>query len=52
MFQKYASKDVQGEKFMTYSDFVLRYLKLLNEDNFDEYTLDVLASTVDTSRDG
>ncbi|PVD37264.1 hypothetical protein C0Q70_04261 [Pomacea canaliculata] len=52
VFNKYATKTVQGEHFMTYSDFIHGYLKLLSPDNFDEYTLNILASTVDTTRDG
>ena len=52
VFNKYATKEVGGERFMTYSDLVLDYLQLLEKDNYDEYTLNLLASTVDTSRDG
>ncbi|KAL8561913.1 hypothetical protein ACOMHN_046703 [Nucella lapillus] len=51
VFQRYASKEVAGEVFMTYGDFVLHYLQILSADNYDEYTLNLLASTVDTSRD-
>ncbi|RUS72268.1 hypothetical protein EGW08_019969 [Elysia chlorotica] len=52
VFEKYASKEVSGEKFMTYSDLIHRYLQLLDSNNYDEYTYNVLASCVDTSRDG
>ncbi|XP_076455982.1 electrogenic aspartate/glutamate antiporter SLC25A13, mitochondrial-like isoform X2 [Babylonia areolata] len=51
VFNKFASKEVGGERFMTYSDFVLHYLQILNKDNYDEYTLNIMGSTVDTSRD-
>ncbi|KAK6969924.1 calcium-binding mitochondrial carrier protein Aralar2, partial [Biomphalaria glabrata] len=48
----YASQVVQGEKYMSYSEFVLNYLQLLDADKYDEYTHKVFASCVDTSRDG
>ncbi|XP_055859590.1 electrogenic aspartate/glutamate antiporter SLC25A13, mitochondrial-like isoform X2 [Biomphalaria glabrata] len=52
VFEKYASQVVQGEKYMSYSEFVLNYLQLLDADKYDEYTHKVFASCVDTSRDG
>ncbi|KAH9514273.1 hypothetical protein Btru_028563 [Bulinus truncatus] len=51
VFEKYASKTVQGEKYMSYSDFVLNYLQLLDAENYDTYTHKVFGSCVDTSRD-
>ena len=51
VFNKYATKEVNGEKYMSYGDFILDYLQLLDKKNYDEYTLNTLASTVDTSRD-
>lgn len=51
VFNKYATKEVEGERFMTYSDFILDYLKILDKADYNGYTLDLLASTVDTSRD-
>ncbi|GFR64060.1 calcium-binding mitochondrial carrier protein Aralar1, partial [Elysia marginata] len=52
VFEKYASKEVAGEKFMTYSDLIHNYLQLLDPSNYDPYTYNVLATCVDTSRDG
>ncbi|KAK7092756.1 electrogenic aspartate/glutamate antiporter SLC25A13, mitochondrial-like [Littorina saxatilis] len=52
VFLKYATKEVEGEKFMTYADFVFDYLKVMDRADPDSYTLNLLASTVDTSRDG
>ncbi|KAL3837138.1 hypothetical protein ACJMK2_022516 [Sinanodonta woodiana] len=51
IFLKYASKDVKGEKFMTYSDLIINYLQLLKKNNYDEYTLKLFGNSVDTSRD-
>ena len=51
--QQYATKsDETGEKFMTYSDLILRYLQLLDPEDYDPFTLEIFATTVDTSRDG
>ncbi|KAL5010030.1 hypothetical protein ScPMuIL_012335 [Solemya velum] len=52
IFNKYAShQDKDGEKFMTYSDLMLKYLQLLDSNNYDEYTLELFGTSVDTSRD-
>ena len=40
-----------GEKLMTYSDFIHNYLGLMPRENYDPNTLLLLASTVDTTRD-
>ncbi|XP_059174414.1 electrogenic aspartate/glutamate antiporter SLC25A13, mitochondrial-like isoform X4 [Physella acuta] len=37
---------------MTYSDLILKYMQLLDLENYDPYTFNVFASCVDTSRDG
>ncbi|KAJ8319625.1 hypothetical protein KUTeg_002827 [Tegillarca granosa] len=50
--ETYASKTDNGEKYMTYSDLIQRYLQLLSGDNYDEFTLQLFGSSVDTSRDG
>ncbi|XP_041371457.1 calcium-binding mitochondrial carrier protein Aralar2-like [Gigantopelta aegis] len=52
IFLKYATKEEGGEMFMTYHDLILRYLQLMDASNFDEYTLKLFASSVDTTRDG
>ncbi|XP_005095774.2 calcium-binding mitochondrial carrier protein Aralar2 [Aplysia californica] len=52
VFDKYASKESEGEKYMTYSDLILRYLQLLDPEKYDPYTYNLYASSVDTSRDG
>lgn len=36
---------------MTYTDLIQRYLQLLDIDNYNEYTLQLFGSSVDTSRD-
>lgn len=52
IFQKYASGTTSnGERYMTYNDLIQRYLQLLDLDNYNEYTLQLFGSSVDTSRD-
>ncbi|XP_076092098.1 electrogenic aspartate/glutamate antiporter SLC25A13, mitochondrial-like isoform X1 [Mytilus galloprovincialis] len=52
IFAKYASGTTSsGEQFMTYSDLIQKYLQLLDINNYDEYTLSLFGSSVDTSRD-
>lgn len=48
---QYASQKIQDEHFMTYSDFVIHYLQILKLDKFDQYTLQLFASSADTTRD-
>ena len=49
---QYASGTVSnGEHYMTYTDLIQRYLQLLDVDNYNEYTLQLFGSSVDTSRD-
>lgn len=50
-FLQYASVAEGEEKFMTYSDFIQKYLGLLDPSNYNEYTLQLFGSSVDTSRD-
>ncbi|KAJ8941211.1 hypothetical protein NQ314_010469 [Rhamnusium bicolor] len=52
IFNKYASFEKNGEKFMTAEDFVIKYLKLLDENNYNADTVRLLAAIVDTSKDG
>ncbi|XP_063227587.1 calcium-binding mitochondrial carrier protein Aralar1 isoform X3 [Bacillus rossius redtenbacheri] len=52
IFEKYASKEVNGEKFMNASDFVQRYLGLFTDSDFNPDSVKLLAGIVDTSKDG
>lgn len=52
IFNKYASFEKNGEHYMTPDDFVIRYLNLLDEKKYNPDTLRLLASIVDTSKDG
>ncbi|CAH1175666.1 unnamed protein product [Phaedon cochleariae] len=52
IFNKYASIDKNGEKFMTAEDFVINFLKLLDDQNYNADTARLLAAIVDTSKDG
>ncbi|CAG0896588.1 unnamed protein product [Darwinula stevensoni] len=52
VFQKYASIDKAGEKFMSGEDFVQKYLGLYQEANYNSEAVKLLAGIVDTSKDG
>ncbi|XP_050504579.1 calcium-binding mitochondrial carrier protein Aralar1 isoform X3 [Diabrotica virgifera virgifera] len=52
IFNRYATVDKNGEKFMTAEDFVIKYLKLLDDQNYNKDTVKLLAAIVDTSKDG
>lgn len=52
IFNKYASKEIDGEKFMTATDFVQKYLGLFTDQHYNEESVKLLAGIVDTSKDG
>jgi len=51
VFNKYASVEKAGEKFMTHEDFIVRYLRLF-EDKYTKKTAYLLGGILDTSKDG
>ena len=52
VFDKYASKtDEEGLRFMTNEDFVVHYLKLLPEENYNKDTLNLFAGVIDSNKD-
>ncbi|KAK2150605.1 hypothetical protein LSH36_399g06029 [Paralvinella palmiformis] len=52
IFDKYATKAIGSEKFMSPSDFVRSYLGLLADDNYNPETLRRIANCADTTKDG
>lgn len=52
IFNKYASREKHGEKYMTPADFVQKYLGLYAGINFNSDSVKLLAGIVDTSKDG
>lgn len=52
IFNRYATLEKDGEKFMTAEDFVIKYLRLLDDKNYNTDTIRLLAAIVDTSKDG
>ncbi|CAH0559012.1 unnamed protein product [Brassicogethes aeneus] len=52
VFARYASTEKNGEKFMTSEDFVIRYLRLFDPNNYNVDSVKLLAGIVDTSKDG
>ncbi|XP_022645155.1 calcium-binding mitochondrial carrier protein Aralar1-like isoform X2 [Varroa jacobsoni] len=52
IFNKYASVEQKGERYMTANDFVVRYLGFLPESNANPKSLTLLGNILDTSKDG
>uniref|UniRef100_A0A672MTV6 Calcium-binding mitochondrial carrier protein Aralar1-like n=1 Tax=Sinocyclocheilus grahami TaxID=75366 RepID=A0A672MTV6_SINGR len=53
IFQKYASvEDKDGERYMTPSDFVQKYLGLHTQLHYNPKTVQLLAGVADTTKDG
>lgn len=52
IFDKYASVEKNGERFMTADDFVIKYLNIIDAKNSNLDTVQLLAAIVDTSKDG
>lgn len=52
IFHKYATVEKNGEKFMSAEDFVIKFLGVLNENDYNKDTARLLAGIVDTSKDG
>lgn len=51
VFERYASVEKHGEKFMTHEDFIVKYLQLFS-DNYAKKTAYLLGGILDTSKDG
>lgn len=52
VFHRYASKNVDGESFMTEEDFLVRFLKILPPENYNKNSAKTLTGVLDTSKDG
>ncbi|CAJ0581664.1 unnamed protein product, partial [Mesorhabditis spiculigera] len=52
IFEKYASQEKQGKKYMTSEDFIRRFLGLYTDGNYNKETVRLLASAADTTKDG
>ncbi|CAO1429310.1 unnamed protein product [Diamesa serratosioi] len=52
VFNKYATKEEKGERFMSSEDFVRGFLGLFPDSSFNEQSVVLLAGVVDTSKDG
>ena len=51
VFEKYASLEVDGVKYMTDEDFVIKYLELLPATNYNKESLKLLCGVLDSSKD-
>ncbi|CAH8853897.1 unnamed protein product [Trichobilharzia szidati] len=52
VFNKYASVNTNGQLYMTPKDFVVRYLHLFDEENYNDSSVACIASAADTTKDG
>lgn len=52
IFIKYASVEKDGENYMTKEDFIVRYLLMMQHQNKNIDTLDLVGGVADTSSDG
>ena len=52
VFEKYASLEIEGVKYMTDEDFVIKYLELLPASNYNQQSLHLLCGVLDRSKDG
>ncbi|XP_065883416.1 electrogenic aspartate/glutamate antiporter SLC25A12, mitochondrial-like isoform X2 [Dysidea avara] len=50
IFEKYATVEKDGEKYLTYKNFVCDYLKLVDQETNSE-TIDLIAKIADTTKD-
>lgn len=51
-FAQYASVERGRDRYMTYDDFIRRYVGLLSEDDYNVDTLKLLASVVNMTKNG
>ncbi len=51
VFEKYASTKVDGELYMTDEDFVVKYLQLFPEKNYNKHSVHLLCGILDQSKD-
>uniref|UniRef100_A0AC35TM10 Calcium-binding mitochondrial carrier protein Aralar1 n=1 Tax=Rhabditophanes sp. KR3021 TaxID=114890 RepID=A0AC35TM10_9BILA len=52
IFDKYATVEKNGRKFMTDDDFIRKYLRLYTENDYNKETVRLLATAADTTKDG
>ena len=52
IFEKYASANLEGEKYMTEEDFIVRYLRLFPEKDYNKHSAKILCGILDQSKDG
>ncbi|XP_059091848.1 calcium-binding mitochondrial carrier protein Aralar1-like isoform X1 [Tigriopus californicus] len=52
VFDKYASTNVEGKKYMTEVDFLVKYLGLLPEENYNKNSAQLICGALDQSKDG
>lgn len=52
VFEKYASVEKNGEKFMTAEDFIIKYLGLFDPLNYNDESVQLLAAIVNSTKTG
>ena len=51
IFDKYASTTVDGERYMTDEDFLVRFLCIFPQEHFNKNSANLLSGVLDTSKD-
>ncbi len=51
VFDKYATEEVDGAKYMSDVDFLIRYLGLLPEEGYNKDSAKLLSGVLDLSKD-
>ena len=51
IFEKYASAQSEGEKLMTDEDFLVKFLRIFPEGNFNKDSAELLCGILDSSKD-
>ena len=52
VFEKYASANVNGVPYMTDEDFVVKFLQLFPNSDFNKHSVKLLCGILDQSKDG
>ena len=52
IFEKYATAQVDGETYMTDEDFIVKFLKLFPEKDYNKDSAKLLCGILDQSKDG
>ncbi len=52
IFEKYASRQVDGDYYMTDVDFLVEYLELFPKEDYNKHSVNLFCGVLDSSKDG